>query len=69
MIKDFQTYINEGLFDRNQSEFVIKKTDKGIEQIYIPKIKEELYYYIEIDNELLDIVIPEEKLETVKMLI
>ena len=51
MIKDFQTYINEGLFDRNQSEFVIIKTDKGIEQIYIPKTKEELYSYIEIDIE------------------
>jgi len=29
MIKDFITYINEGLFDRNQSEFVIAKDDKG----------------------------------------
>jgi hypothetical protein len=43
MIKDFQTYINEGLFDRNQSEFSIKKTDKGVEQIYIPKTKAALY--------------------------
>ena len=43
MIKDFQTYINEGLFDRSQSEFIIKKTDKGIEQIYIPKTKAALY--------------------------
>lgn len=43
MIKDFQTYINEGLFDRNQSEFVVKRTDKGIERIYIPKTKDELY--------------------------
>ena len=34
MIKDFQTYINEGLFDRNQSEFNIRKTDKGIEHVY-----------------------------------
>ena len=51
MIKDFTTYIREGLFDRNQSEFVIKKTDKGIEQIYIPKTKEELYSYIDIDIE------------------
>ena len=51
MVKDFQTYINEGLFDRNQSEFGIQKTDKGIEQIYIPKTKEELYSYIEIDIE------------------
>ena len=51
MIKDFKTYINEGLFDRNQSEFGIQKTDKGIEQIYIPKTKEELYSYIEIDIE------------------
>ena len=46
MIKDFTTYINEGLFDRNQSEFVIKKTDKGIEHVYIPKTKDELYRYI-----------------------
>ena len=51
MIKDFKTYINEGLFDRNQSEFVIIKTDKGIEQIYIPKTKEELYSYIDLDIE------------------
>jgi len=42
MIKDFQTYINEGLFDRSQSEFIIKKTDKGVEQTYIPKTKSEL---------------------------
>lgn len=48
MIKDFTTYINEGLFDRNQSEFAIRKTDKGIEQIYIPKTKKELYEYIEL---------------------
>ena len=51
MIKDFQTYINEGLFDRNQSEFNIQKTDKGIEQVYIPKTKDELYSYIEPDIE------------------
>ena len=51
MIKDFTTYINEGLFDRNQSEFNIRKTDKGIEQIYIPKNKNELYEYIELDIE------------------
>ena len=51
MIKDFQTYINEGLFDRNQSEFNIRKTDKGIEQVYIPKNKNELYKYIELDIE------------------
>jgi hypothetical protein len=51
MIKDFQTYINEGLFDRNQSEFNIRKTDKGIEQIYIPKTKDELYMYIKLDIE------------------
>ena len=48
MIKDFQTYINEGLFDRNQSEFAVRRTDKGIEQIYTPKTKEELYKYIDI---------------------
>ena len=29
MIKDFQTYISEGLFDRNQSEFVIARDIKG----------------------------------------
>ncbi len=51
MIKDFQTYINEGLFDRSQSEFNIGKTDKGIEQVYIPKTKEDLYKYIELDIE------------------
>ena len=51
MIKDFQTYINEGLFYRNQSEFAIRKTDKGIEQVYIPKSKSELYSYIELDIE------------------
>ena len=51
MIKDFQTYINEGLFDRNQSEFAIRKTDRGIEQVYVPKTKEELYKYIEINIE------------------
>ena len=51
MIKDFQTYINEGLFDRNQSEFTIRKTDKGIEQIYIPKTRGELYEYIKLDIE------------------
>ena len=48
MIKDFITYINEGLFDRNQSEFNIRKTDRGIEQVYIPSTKEELYKYIDI---------------------
>ena len=51
MIKDFTTYINEGLFDRNQSEFNIRKTDRGVEQVYIPITKEELYKYIEIDIE------------------
>ena len=51
MIKDFQTYINEGLFDRNQSEFAIRKTDKGIEQIYIPKTRDELRSYIDLDIE------------------
>ena len=51
MIKDFQTYINEGLFDRNQSEFNIRKTDRGVEQVYIPSTREELYKYIEIDIE------------------
>ena len=51
MIKDFTTYINEGLFDRNQSEFAIRKTDKGIEQVYVPKTKKELYDYIDIDIE------------------
>jgi len=29
MIKDFQTYINEGLFDRNQSEFTIARDING----------------------------------------
>ena len=48
MIKDFKTYINEGLFDRNQSEFAIRKTDRGVEQVYIPSTKEELYSYIDI---------------------
>jgi len=51
MIKDFNTYINEGLFDRNQSEFTIRKTDKGIEQIYIPRTKDELCEYIRLDIE------------------
>ena len=51
MIKDFTTYISEGLFDRNQSEFNIRKTDRGVEQVYIPITKEELYKYIEIDIE------------------
>jgi len=51
MVKDFNTFINEGLFDRNQSEFNIGKTDKGVEQIYIPKTKEDLYKYIELDIE------------------
>ena len=51
MIKDFQTYINEGLFDRSQSEFGIRKTDKGIEQLYIPKTRDELHSYIDIDIE------------------
>ena len=51
MIKDFQTYINEGLFDRNQSEFNIRKTDKGIEQVYIPKTENELCEYIKLDIE------------------
>ena len=48
MIKDFTTYIREGLFDRNQSEFNIRKTDRGVEQVYIPSTKEELYSYIDI---------------------
>ena len=48
MIKDFQTYINEGLFDRNQSEFAIRKTDRGVEQVYIPSTKDDLYKYINI---------------------
>ena len=51
MIKDFKTYISEGLFDRNQSEFNIRKTDRGVEQVYIPKTKEDLYKYIDIDIE------------------
>ena len=51
MIKDFQTYINEGLFDRNQSEFNIRKTDKGIEHVYIPNTKDDLRRYIELDIE------------------
>ena len=51
MIKDFITYINEGLFDRNQSEFNIRKTDRGIEQVYIPSTKKELYSYIDLDIE------------------
>ena len=51
MIKDFNTYINEGLFDRNQSEFNIRKTDRGVEQISFPKTKEELYSYIDLDIE------------------
>ena len=51
MIKDFKTYINEGLFDRNQSEFNIRKTDNGVEQVYVPKTKEELHKYIELDIE------------------
>ena len=48
MIKDFKTYISEGLFDRNQSEFNIRKTDRGVEQVYIPSTKDELYKYIDI---------------------
>ena len=51
MIKDFQTYISEGLFDRNQSEFNIRKTDNGIEQVYIPSTKEELFKYIDLNIE------------------
>ena len=51
MVKDFQTYINEGLFDRSQSEFNIGKTSRGVEQVYIPKTKEELYKYIDLDIE------------------
>ena len=51
MIKDFKTYINEGLFDRNQSEFTIRKTDRGVEQVYFPKTKKELYSYIDLDIE------------------
>ena len=51
MIKDFKTYISEGLFDRNQSEFNIRKTDRGVEQVYIPKTKEDLSKYIDIDIE------------------
>ena len=48
MIKDFTTYINEGLFDRNQSEFTIRKTDRGVDHVYITSTKEELYKYIDI---------------------
>ena len=48
MIKDFTTYINEGLFERNQSEFTIRKTDRGVEQVYIPSTKDDLYKYINI---------------------
>ena len=51
MVKNFQTYINEGIFDRNASEFSIIKTDRGIEQVYFPKTTEELYSYIDIDIE------------------
>jgi len=46
MIKDFNSYINEGLFDRNQSEFVIRKTDKGVEDVFVPRTKEELFDYV-----------------------
>jgi len=51
MVKDFNTFINEGLFDRNQSEFSIRKTDKGVECVYVPKTRDELYKYIELDIE------------------
>jgi len=51
MIKNFQTYINEGLFDRNQSEFNIGKTSRGVEQVYMPTTKDELYEYIDLDIE------------------
>jgi len=51
MIKDFTTYISEGLFDRNQSEFGIRKTNKGIEHVYIPNTKDDLRRYIELDIE------------------
>ena len=46
MIKDFNSYINEGLFDRNQSEFTIRKTDKGVEKIFVPRTREELFDYV-----------------------
>ena len=51
MIKDFNTYVNEGLFDRNPSEFTIGKTNRGIEQVYTPKTKDELYKCIKLDIE------------------
>lgn len=43
MIKDFRTYINEGLFDRNTSEFIIARDESGAVYEYVrPKTKEEL---------------------------
>ena len=35
MIKDFKTYINEGLFDRNQSEFIIARDKYGAVYEYV----------------------------------
>ena len=50
MIKDFQTYINEGLFDRNQSEFIVTH-DKNDDVISIEKITQENYYDV-LRNEI-----------------
>lgn len=50
MIKDFKTYINEGLFDRNQSEFIVIH-DKNNDVINIEKITQENYYDV-LRNEI-----------------
>ena len=42
MIKDFTTYINEGLFDRNQSEFVIVNHKDGSVTSMNPEIRKKI---------------------------
>lgn len=42
MIKDFTTYINEGLFDRNQSEFVIVNHKDGSVTSMSPEIRKKI---------------------------
>lgn len=53
MVKDFNEYLNEGLFDRNQSEFTIVKSKHGavIEQIEVKTLKEFRNIYLKRASE------------------
>ena len=53
MVKDFNEYLNEGLFDRNQSEFTIVKSQHGSvrEQVEVTTLKEFRNIYLKRASE------------------